>query len=271
MNLNRKKIINWAKWIIIIYCLIGIALYYLQDTFLFHPKKLETGHVFTFDQPFEELFIPMNSTDTISMVKFFPKDSMRKGVVVYYHGNMSNIEHYARFAENFTKHGYEVWMEDYPGFGKSRGERNEKKIYEQAIQVLKMASSKYKADSIIIYGKSFGTGIASYVASLSDCKRLILETPYYSIPDLFNTFSLIYPAGYMSNYQIPTFRYIDGLTTPVTIFQGTNDWVVPYRCAARLKKKLKPADEFISIPGGTHNNLNDFKEYHYKLDSLLNL
>ena len=73
------------------------------------------------------------------MIKFFPADSVRKGVVVYYHGNKENIERYAKFANNFTKHGYEVWMEDYPGFGKTTGERTEKKMYEQALQVQKMA------------------------------------------------------------------------------------------------------------------------------------
>ena len=269
MTTNRKKIFRWAKIIILIYCAIGISLYYLQDKFLFHPQKLSTDHVFKFAGPFEEVSIPLNNTDTISMVKFFPKDSLRRGVVLYYHGNMENIEHYAAFADNFTKKGYEVWMQDYPGYGKSRGERTEQKLYEQASQLMKMAASKYAADSIIIYGKSLGTGIAAFVASLSNSKRLILETPYYSIPDLFNSFSFIYPASYMSEYKIPTWKYLQDVQEPITIFQGDNDWIVSYRCAARLKPFLKSGDEFITIPNGSHNNLNDFKEYHLKLDSLL--
>ena len=32
------------------------------------------------------------------------------------------------------ENGYEVWMEDYPAYGKSRGERTEQKIHEQALQ-----------------------------------------------------------------------------------------------------------------------------------------
>jgi len=271
MKFNRKKIFNWLKGIVIVYCLIGIALYYLQGFFLFHPEKLTADHVFKFDQPFEEVSIPVNNEDTISMVKFFPTDSMRKGVVIYYHGNMNNIEHYARFANNFTKHGYEVWMEDYPGFGKSTGKRNEQKLYEQALQVQKMAAAKYSSDSIIVYGKSFGTGIATYVASLTSCKKLILETPYYSIPDLFNSFSWIYPANYMSEYKIPTWKYIQEVKEPITIIHGTNDGVIFYHNAAKLKKYLKPADEFITIEKGKHNNLADFKEYKQKLDSLLSL
>ncbi len=269
--MKRKTIFRWLKIIIIIYCGIGIALYYLQERFLFHPEKLSASYVYHFDVPFEEVNIPFNKTDTVNMVKFFPKDSLRRGVVLYFHGNKENIERYAKFANNFTKHGYEVWMEDYPGFGKSRGERTEKKLYSTALQLQKMALAKYGKDSIILYGKSFGTGIAAYTASATDCKRLILETPYYSIPSLFGCYAPIYPTEAMSNYKIPTNEFLQDVKYPVTIFHGTDDGVVPYRCAARLKSVLKPTDEFITIEKGTHHNLNDFPLFHQKLDSLLEL
>jgi len=183
----------------------------------------------------------MNNTDTVNMIRFFPADSIRRGVVVYFHGNRENIERYAKFANNFTKHGYEVWMEDYPGFGKTTGERTEKKMYEQALQVQKMAAAKYGKDSIIIYGKSLGTGIAAYAASQSNNKRLILETPYYSISSLFSCYAPIYPTGKMSNYKIPANEFLADVNYPVSIFHGTDDGVIPYRNAARLKKILKRA------------------------------
>ncbi len=269
--MDRKKLFRWAQITIIIYCSIGITLYYLQEKFLFHPVSLPNDHAFKFDLPFEEQYIPFNATDTISLVKFFPKDSARKGVVLYFHGNRQNIERYAKFVTNFTRHGYEVWMEDYPGFGKSTGERTEKKLYEQALQVYKMAAGRYGRDSIILYGKSFGTGIASYVASESACRRLILETPYYSIPALFSCYAPIYPTGYMSTYKLRTYKFLEEADCPVSIFHGTDDGVIPYRCASKLKRVLKPADEFITIDKGTHHNLNDFPLFHQKLDSLLNL
>ncbi len=267
----KKHIYRWIKIIIILYSAIGIALFYLQDRFLFHPKKLAADYQLSINVPFEELNIPFNETDTLSMVKFLPEDSVRKGVVVYYHGNQGNIERYAKFAANFTKFGYEVWMEDYPGFGKSTGERTERKMYEQALQVQKMAAGKYGRDSVILYGKSLGTGIAAYVAANSLNQRLILETPYYSIPSLFACYAPIYPTEKMSNYKIPQNQFLADVKYPITIFHGTNDGVIPYRNAARLKTVLKPTDEFITIEKGTHHNLNDFELVKQKLDSLLNL
>ena len=267
--MNKKLIFRGFKLVIIAYCAIGIALYYLQEVFLFHPEKLSAAYRYHFEQPFEEINIPFNATDTINLIKFYPKDSIRRGVVLYFHGNKQNIERYAMFVPNFTKHGYEVWMEDYPGFGKSTGRRSEKILYEQALELQKMALGKYGKDSIILYGKSFGTGIAAYVAATTNCKRLILETPYYSIPSLFSCYAPIYPTASMSSYKLPVNEFLGEVNYPVTIFHGTEDGVIPYSCAFQLKKALKSGDEFITIDKGTHQNLNEFPLMKRKLDSLL--
>ena len=267
----KKKILRWTKIFVLFYCIVGIALYYLQDYFLFHPTVLPRNYQYHFNVPFSEVEIPFNKTDTLNMVKFTPVDSVRKGVVIYFHGNRENINRFAKFSTNFTKLGYEVWMADYPGYGKSVGNWTEKILYQQSIQLYKMASSKYAKDSIVIYGKSFGTGIAAYLAAEYDCKQLILETPYYSIPDLLGAYTLIYPIQRMSKYKIPTYQYLEDIKVPITIFHGTDDWVIPYSCAEKLKEVLKTTDQFVTIEKGSHNDLNDFPLYHQKLDSLLKL
>lgn len=270
MTIKKKVLFRWIKIIVLLYASIGIALFYLQEKFLFHPTVIQRNIPWKFDMPFEEIDVPINNTDTINLVQFFPKNSVRRGVVLYFHGNRDNIGRYAKYSANFTKHGYEVWMEDYPGFGKSVGKRNEKVLYEQAEQVYKMALSKYPADSIIIYGKSFGTGIAAYTAAAGKAKRLILETPYYSIPALYDCYAPIYPNQRMASYKIPTNEYLQKVKYPVTIFHGTDDGVIRYSCAEKLKQVLKPIDEFITIEGGTHHNLNEYPVFRTKLDSLLN-
>ena len=269
MTINVKKILRVIKIALLIYCAVGIALFYLQEKLLFHPKTLEKNHRFNFDQRFEEIRLPFNDKDTMSLVKFLPDSVKRKGIVVYYHGNMENAEHYATFAKPFTALGYEVWMEDYPGFGKSTGKITEKKLYAQAEEVKKMADAVCHPDSIILYGKSLGTGIAAYVASHSDAKLLVLETPYYSIPALFNCYAFIYPTEKMSTYKIPTYSFVKNVNYPVVIFHGTDDGVIPYRCAKKLEAVLKPADKFIAVQGADHKNVNASKIYYAAIDSLL--
>ena len=268
MSLNKKKIFFWVKLAVIIYCAIGIALYYLQDRFLFHPKKLPPGYHFSFSQPFREINIPVNKTDTISLIKFLPRGPS-KGVIVYFHGNLENIEHYQSFVPAFTDRGYEVWMPDYPGYGKSTGQRTEEKMYYQAWLIQKMAMSKYHSDSIIIYGKSLGTGIAAYAASVSKCRQLILETPYYSITDLFAHYAFMYPTSVMGEYKIPTWQFLEDVHIPVIIFHGTSDKIIPLSSAEKLKRFMKPGDKFITIENGAHNNLAKFSRYHEVMDSLL--
>ena len=265
-----KRIWKWVKIIVVIYIVCGIALYFLQEKFLFRPKKLPAGHKFNFAAPFKEINLAINKEKNLSIVQFTVPDSVCKGVVLYFHGNRQNIERYAPFAKNFTKNHYEVWMMDYPGFGKSTGERNERILYDDAMQLYKMARARFSKDSIILYGKSIGTGIASQLASIRDCKKLILETPYYSIDAMMRQYAFMYPMNWMTNYHIPTYQYFENITAPITIFHGTRDGVIFYKNSKRLKK-IKIETELITIVDGKHNNLNDFALFHQRLDSILQL
>ena len=110
--MKRKTIFRWLRLLVLIYALLGILIYYLQDYVILHPKVLSSGYQFPFVQPFKELNIPFNSTSSINIVQFKTNDSLAKGVVLYFHGNRDNITRYAGIAPLVTKHGYEIWMID---------------------------------------------------------------------------------------------------------------------------------------------------------------
>jgi alpha-beta hydrolase superfamily lysophospholipase len=268
---TARKIYRVGIIFTLIYCSVGIALYHLQEKFLFHPESLPKDFEFKFNIRFKEVNIAMNKTDTLNLVQFFPPDSLPKGVVIYFHGNTGNLIKYAKYVPNFTKHGYEVWIPDYPTFGKTTGKLTEENMYLQAREVYKLAHSKFAADSIIVYGMSLGSGVASHVAANFHCKRLILETPYYSIPSLLSHYIPFYPARRMAHFQFPVGENLKDVKAPVTIFHGTKDETIPYSNAIKLKKDLKPGDEFVTIEKGLHGNLNDFALFHQKLDSVLSL
>jgi len=266
---NKKTFYRWLKIIIVVYCLAGSIFYYLQEKLLFHPIPLSADSTYHFKQVFTEANIVLDDETKFNIVQFTVPDSLRKGIVLYFHGNRENINHYAEFSTNFTRNGYEVWMPDYPGFGKSTGKFTEQIMYDEALQVYKLARTKYKPGQIIIYGKSVGNGIAAQLASVRDCKRLILETPYYSLTSLTRILFWMYPVDKLLHFKLPVHEYLNKVTAPISIFHGTDDGVIPYRNANRLKEVLKPGDEFITIEGGTHNDLNSFPLMQKKLDSLL--
>src|SRR6478672_9440602 len=117
--MKKKTVFRWLKVFLLLYGIIGIAVYYLQDLLLFHPVPVDKQTDYHFTQPYREVNIPFNKETNLNIIQF--KSDTPKGVVLYFHGNKENVRHYAGYAADFTRHGYEVWMLDYPGFGKSTG------------------------------------------------------------------------------------------------------------------------------------------------------
>jgi pimeloyl-ACP methyl ester carboxylesterase len=268
-TVRKKTIFRFIKVLLLIYCLLGIALYYLQGKLLFHPVAVGINESYQLNSPYREVNIPYSNTSNLNIIEF-TTNATPKGVVLYFHGNRKNISYYAKFSTEFTRNDYEVWMMDYPGFGKSTGELDEKRIYDWCLQTYKLARKRFPPDSIIIFGKSMGSGFAAQLASVRDTRRLILETPYYSFPSIVGQYAPIYPLKQMIHFKVPTYQYLQKVTAPITIFHGTDDWIIRYQNAKKLLPFLKPTDEFITISGGSHNNLHEYKIFQQKVDSVLN-
>ena len=274
--MNKKIFWRWVKAALLLYGVVGIAAYYLQERLIFHPTAVAPQVAYDFrGQPHTELNIAYDNETNLNIIEFQaidrPKDSLAKGVVLYFHGNSHNVEWYGRHTTDFTTLGYEVWMIDYPGYGKSTGVRSEQKLYDYALVFYKLARSRWKPSQIILYGRSLGTGIAAELGSIRDCRRLILESPYYSMTSLGGYYLPIYPWSRLLHYHFPTYTYLPAVTAPVTIFHGSRDLTVPYSNAARLKPLLKNGDEFITVHGAGHDDLHAWPLFKQKLDSVLAL
>lgn len=265
-----KKFFKYLRIAIFVYVLGGALLYILQDRILFHPVSLKKEHRYAFSQPHQEIDIPINEKSSINIIQFRSTDTSVKGVVLYFHGNKKNIGWYAQYAPYFTSEGYEVWMIDYPGYGKSTGKLTEATLYEWAEILYRFARSRYKPEQIIVYGKSMGTGIAAYLASREPCQQLLLETPYYDFPSVVRHYLPFYPVQYLLHYQFPTHQYLARTRVPILIFHGTSDRVVSYSHTERLKKFLKPTDTIITLPGGGHNDLFNFEQTKEELKKRIN-
>lgn len=265
---NRIIISRIIKISILIYAVGGILLYYFQDKMFFRPTPLDKDHEFKFQQTFKEVNIPYKKNSTINLVQFTTKDTA-KGVVLYFHGNRANVEWYAPASPMFTRNGYEVWMMDYPGYGKSTGEFSEQELYNWALIQYKLARVRYSPDRIVIYGRSMGTGIASQLASVRDCKALILEAPFNSLSSLVSFYAPVYPTGRLIKYKLDVHEHLKNVTAPVLIFAGSDDPTTPVKNSIQLKEVLKPGDQFNIIEGAKHNNLPDYPVFNQKLDSIL--
>lgn len=250
------------------YFLIVAILYIIQDRIVFQPTTLGKDYVFQFDQPFYEL--PIDDEQAAISSLYFPaaSDTM-KGLVLYFHGNADNLQRWGEYAIDFTQHDYGVLAIDYPGYGKSEGVPDEQALYRSAELALEWAQQFSPLEHIIIYGRSLGSGPASWLAARHEVKQLILETPFTSIPELFWKRGSKILVPFTPRTELPVAKHIQSVAYPISILQGTNDWVVPYDVAIRLQAFLKPTDHFFTIDGGGHKNLRTFPEYHEILADLL--
>ncbi len=261
-----------TRFFILGYALLCGLFYAYQHLLYFQPKALDVNHVFTFPVrvKFSSVKIPFDENTTIDVVKFKQDDttSAPKGVVLFFHGNRFNVEHYSTYAPYFTKHGYEVWMPDYPGYGRSTGEIETGMIEELAVQLYQMARVQYAPEQIMIYGKSLGTGVASYLASRRDCRRLVLETPYYSLSSLTQGYAWFIPVPWLMRFNLKTGEYFKDVNAPITVLAAANDELITLGNTMRLMPEMKTEDAFYILPGCGHNGLPELPKYHEILDSV---
>ena len=250
-----------------LYLAVGALLTVFQKKFIFHPEPLDAAYTFKYDIPFEEMSIRINEKQTLSAVLF--KAAQPKGIVIYFHGNARNISRYGNKAKTMTERGYSVLMMDYPDYGKSTGQLKEEVIYANALHMYEVARKFFPPDSIIIYGRSLGTAVAAQLAAVRDCKRLVLEAPYFNMTDMAMRLAPIYPYAYMLDYKFTTNEYLPKVTAPVIIIHGTDDKTIPIASGRKLEKLFKTGDSFISIPGADHNDLDKYPDYLKALDVAL--
>ena len=256
--------------ILVIYIAISIALYYIQDYVLFKPEKLPKDFQFDYEnQQTKEYNLETRDGATINGLRFFPKGES-KGVVIYLKGNSKSIKGWGKFAVDFTRHGYNVLMVDYRGFGKSTGKRSQKAIKRDLQLVYNKVKEKTTEDRIILYGRSLGSGFATKLASMNNPKMLILDAPYYSLTKVTGRYMPFMPLSILLKYPLPTYKWLKYVQCPIHIIHGTNDKLIPYRSSVKLSKVNPQLTQLYTVIGGGHKNLNNFESYHKMLDDILN-
>ncbi|GAA4274762.1 alpha/beta fold hydrolase [Aquimarina gracilis] len=263
-----KKILGFGFFAVLFYSIIIIILYIFQENILFQPEELSDDYVFQFDHPFEEFFIETEEGVCLNGLHFTNENP--KGVILYFHGNRGNLRRWGEIVVFFAKKQYDVVVMDYRSYGKSKGEITEKNLYNDAQLFYNYVLRNYPEDQITVYGRSIGTGIATKIASQNQPCNLILETPYYDIKDIVESWFPHFPTDALLRYKIPSGNFIQEVTCTVTIFHGTNDGVVPYKTGTKLFKSIPTSNkEMITIPGGSHNDLIEFQVYHETIDKVL--
>ena len=254
--------------VFIIYVIISVLLYYLQDYFLFKPEKLSSDFQFHYDnQEIEEYNIETRDGAVINGLHF--KIPEPKGVVLYMKGNSKSIKGWGKFAVDFTRNGYDVVMVDYRGFGKSTGRRSQKAMKRDMQLVYDTIKKRVEEKYIVLYGRSLGSGLATKLASINTPRMLILDAPYYSLTKVAGRYAPFMPLSWLIKYPLPTYKWLKYVRCPIHIIHGTNDKLIPFKTSLKLSKINPDRTRLYSVIGGGHKNLNNYQSYHKMLREIL--
>ena len=268
----------------IVLCVLYVAvlamLYFFQERLIFFPSKLEPNHDFSFDQPFEEIRLDADGT-WIGGLKFLAQSrdgeqiysdangerKAKNGAVIFFHGNAGNLQGWGKYAQYFTDLGYDFYLFDYRGYGKSGGEiGSQEQLYADTDLMMEPVLREYDAGEVTALGYSVGSGLAARAAQYG-AKRLILVAPYFSLEELALE-KMPFVPKFLIKYKIPTFEFVGGFGGPVTIFHGEHDELIGVDNSRRLLKFLKPGDKIYELNAG-HNDILGLSELWGKLGEKL--
>ncbi|MBD0280371.1 MAG: alpha/beta fold hydrolase [Flavisolibacter sp.] len=247
--------------------LLSLAVYFLQEFFIFKPEKLPSDFQFKYDIPFRELNFDIEPGVRINGLHLYRIEP--KGLILYFHGNTRSIKGWAKYARDFYRYDYDVVLVDYRGFGKSTGKRSEREMLGDMQFVYAQLAAQYTEKHLIVYGRSLGSGFATKVASDNHPRYLILDAPYYNFRRVIERFLPFLPIRFVLRYHLRTDVWIKKVKCPVYILHGTKDWLIPIHHSEALQKLAPRRVTLIRIHGGGHNNLPRFPEYHNFIRDIL--
>jgi uncharacterized protein len=265
---TKKILLRTLKLLLILYIVICIALYLFQEKLIFFPDKLDKDYKFSFVQPFEEINIKVHDGNSLNGLLF--KSDSTKGLIFYLHGNAGSVNSWGEVAKRYTDLHYDVFILDYPGYGKSTGTiKSKAQLFDDIQSAYDEIKKRYSEKQIVVSGYSIGTGVAAYLASTNRPKLLVLQAPYYNLSDLMRHTYPIIPT-FLLRYKFETNQYLQKCKMPVVIFHGTRDEVIYYGSSLKLKKQMKQGDTLITLNRQGHNGITDNPDYITAIGTILN-
>ena len=250
-----KKIIIWSL-------LAALTLYVGAILFLYTNQRnmqyITAGEVISLEQA----QIPRSKTISISVEEHAPSIAVygwyvppidEKPIIIYFNGNEGSFsEQYLRLRD-IAKAGYGLVAFDYRGFPMSLGRLNEETILRDSLTVFDWA--KQKGKPIILFGRSLGTGPATYVASKRESAALVLETPFTAASDVAQERYPFIPVGSMLKDKYLSREWIKQVDEPLFIGHGNMDRVIPVQHGKDLFALANNGKKLWIAEGGTHGNL----------------
>ena len=235
------------------FIIISAMLYFFQGKFVYHPGKKFIGTPDAIGIAFEEVLF--QSMSGAKLHGWYVPGKPGKYTVLFCHGNAGNISNRLKTLKIMHDLGYNFFIFDYQGYGKSEGSPSEEGTYQDtrgALNYLKKVK-KCSMDQIIFHARSLGGGICSKIAAEEKARIFILESTFTSIKELAKTIYPYLPVEYLTRIHYPTQENLKKLSCPILFMHSPTDEVIPFAHGKKLYETYNGEKSWLQLTGG-HND-----------------
>lgn len=242
------KFLLLIKSLAAIYLLLCVALFFLQESLIFHPPA-ELPHQF-------KSLEMLNQGIEIESIAI---RSDAEDAILYFGGNAENVVYTAtEFATHFKNHS--TYLLKYRGYSGAAGEPEEQALYSDALVVFDEVVKKHKG-KITVIGRSLGSAVATFLATKRSIDRLVLITPFDSIAHVAKDLLPILPIDWLLTQRFDSKSRAHLIQARTMVIVAEHDEVIPKSRTDALITALPEKNlEIVSISAG-HNDIDLHKGY----------
>ncbi len=176
-------------------------------------------------------------------------------VLVYFHGNADNIDTYMGQLGDYWSYGYEVFIFDYRGYGKSEGSPTYDGVLDDGLAAVDHVEgyTGLPVEHVPFLGLSLGGAVATRVAGLRPPKVLITEDMFANGQRLMNDGSgLDLPDGWLLVDEWDNAAAAAHVTSPFLVVHGDSDTYIQPDSAAEIYAAASDPKRLWLVEGADH-------------------
>jgi len=178
------------------------------------------------------------------------------GVILFFHGNAEDLGLSHAFVQHMRdQFKMNVLAVEYPGYGLLKSiASSEKAVQEVVLTVFRFVVDELRVayEQIFLFGRSIGSGPATYLASTFPVGGLILVAAFASINEVIRSLAgSIIARAFVERF--PNISLIGNVSCPTLFIHGEKDSLVPPEQSVALFKQCRARKLLITPPGLEHN------------------
>ena len=253
--------------------LIQVYVYSIQDGMIFFPQPLGDGmrRIVHKARPDAEE-IELKTADGHRLHGWFVRNhdgASLAPALIYFGGNAEEVSGIALQAREFC--GVSLALFNYRGYGRSDGHPSESALFSDALAIYDLVAARPAVDRkrIVAFGRSLGSGVATYLASQRPLAAVVLVTPYDSMTAVARAKYPFVLADLLLKHPFDSISRARSIDAPLLALIAGADTIIPPVHAKRLAAAWRGPVTSIVIEGAGHNDVDSDPRYWSSLRDFL--